>query len=566
MKLRDYQQACKQSIYDYIASTETGNPVAVIPTGGGKTPVIASIASDSVLAWDGRIIILAHVKELLNQAIRHLLEFAPELHLRVGVHSAGLGSRDMDHSCIVAGIQSVYKKACDLGRFDLAVIDEAHRIPPEGEGMYRQFIKEARAVNPGIRLIGLTATPYRMKSGSIAGPDCLFDAVVHETSVKELINRGWLSKLTSKGSKIKTDFSGLHVRAGEFVQSETEALMGASDVVKAAAAEIVRYATDRRSVLVFASGIGHARDLERAIARLDPSSAVVSVFGETDDVEREASVKGFTSGEIKYLINVEVFTLGFDAPNVDLVALVRPTRSPGLYYQMVGRGFRLHPGKENCLVLDFGGNILRHGPVDALAVSARRGAGRTGEAGGDETPSKQCPDCSSIVHAGYSKCPDCGHDFEMDAPKHSSEASHGAILSGEPVEHEVLGVSYSVYRKRGAPEGHPTTLRVDYRIGDSLIYGGRGVSEFICFNHPGFARTKAVRWWRDRSDAPVPASVEEAFAVATTGVVAEPESILCRQEGRYERVVSFKLRPKPDLAFAIWTEEADEFLKGMSNE
>jgi DNA repair protein RadD len=139
-----------------------------IPTGGGKTPVIATICRDAVGPWNGRVVILAHVKELLEQAADKLRQIAPDV--PVGIYSAGLKRKDLGYAVTIAGIQSIYQRACDLGPVDLLIVDEAHLIPPDGEGMYRQFIADAKVVNPHARVIGLTATPYRMKSGSICGP------------------------------------------------------------------------------------------------------------------------------------------------------------------------------------------------------------------------------------------------------------------------------------------------------------------------------------------------------------------------------------------------------------
>ena len=169
LTLRPYQAEAVNAVYQHLA-TRDDNPCVVIPTAGGKTPILATICRDAVQRWDGRVLVLAHVKELLEQAVEKLQVTAPDLANRVGVYSAGLKSRDTEHPIIVAGIQSVYKKACDLGPFDLILIDEAHMIPTDGEGMYHQFLADMRTINPNVRVVGFTATPYRMKSGPICTP------------------------------------------------------------------------------------------------------------------------------------------------------------------------------------------------------------------------------------------------------------------------------------------------------------------------------------------------------------------------------------------------------------
>ena len=378
LTLRPYQHEAVQAVYSHLRQHDD-NPCVVIPTGGGKTPVMATICDDAVRQWHGRVLVLAHVKELLEQTAGTLNRMAPRL--RVGLHSAGLGRRDTEHPVIVAGIQSVYRRAAELfgeQAFDLVLIDEAHMIPPDGDGMYQTFLAEAKLVNPRLRVVGLTATPFRMTSGMICTPEHFLNAVCYEVGVKELIRDGYLCPLRTKAGTVKADTSELHVRGGEFIAGEVEDLMDQDGLVRAACAEIVQHTADRQSVLIFASGVRHGRHVVETLRRKHGVECGF-VTGETPTGERDRLIARFRrhggSGlfaddkPLKYLCNVNVLTTGFDAPNVDCVTMLRPTLSPGLYYQMVGRGFRLCTGKADCLVLDFGGNVLRHGPVDAIRVT-----------------------------------------------------------------------------------------------------------------------------------------------------------------------------------------------------
>lgn len=220
--LRPYQRQAVEAVYRYLRQRD-GNPAIVLPTGVGKTYVIATICRDAVQRWQGRVLILAHVKELLEQAAEKLRLVAP--HLPFGVYSAGLKRRDLGYPVTVAGIQSVYQKACDIGPVDLVIVDEAHLIPPEGEGMYRTFLADVRKINPHVRVIGLTATPFRMRTGTICSPENILNEVCYEISVRELIVQGYLCPLCTKAGSRKPDTARLHVRAGEYVASEVEELM-----------------------------------------------------------------------------------------------------------------------------------------------------------------------------------------------------------------------------------------------------------------------------------------------------------------------------------------------------
>jgi DNA repair protein RadD len=537
MTLRDYQRAAVEAVYDHLR-TRDDNPCVVIPTAGGKTPVIATICRDAVGRWGGRVLVLAHVKELLEQTADKLRAVWPEVPF--GVYSAGLKRRDRTEPVIVAGIQSIWKRACDFDPFDLVIVDEAHLIAPEGDGMYRQFLADARTVNPHLRVIGCTATPYRLKSGRICTPEGILNHVCYEVGVRELIVRGYLCPLVSKAGQTRFDTSGLHARGGEFVADEVEDLMDQDALVRSACAEIVEATRHRHACLIFASGVKHGEHIVR-VMRDEHDIDCGFVTGDTPTDERDATLARFKAGRLKYLCNVNVLTTGFDAPHIDCVALLRPTLSPGLYYQMLGRGFRLHPGKQNCLVLDFGGNVLRHGPVDQIRVKTANCDGTS------EAPAKECPECHALIAAGYAVCPECGHEFPPPGrAKHAAKASDAGILSGQVTVEtfRVHDVMFSVHTKRGAGNNAPKSLRVDYKIG-----WHRWKSEWVCLEHDGYARQKAVVWWKKRSKEPVPATAAEAVEIANAGGLAATLSITVRSVSgeEYDRITDHELGPVPEL-------------------
>ncbi|MGF1580280.1 MAG: DEAD/DEAH box helicase family protein [Gemmataceae bacterium] len=537
-QLRDYQRHAKDKVYEHLRHRDD-NPCVVIPTGGGKTPVIASICKDAVEKWNGRVLILAHVKELLQQAAEKLQLICPEV--RFGVYSAGLNSRQTSEPVIVASIQSAYQRAYELGAFDLILVDEAHLIPPEGEGRYRQFLADAKRVNPNVRVIGFTATPFRLRTGPICTPDGILSHVAFEVGVRELIVNGFLSPLITKAGQHKPDVSNLKTRAGEFVREDVEQLMNDDELVEAACAEIVEQTRDRESVLIFASGIEHAEHVVRVLGESQGEECGF-VCGETPPEKRDEILRRFRERDLKFLCNVNVLTTGFDAPNIDAVVLLRPTLSAGLFYQMVGRGFRLWQGKRDCLVLDFGGNVLRHGPVDQLQVQSRTKKGKPSEA-----PAKECPECQRIVAAGYARCPGCGFEFpKSERSRHDDKATVAPILSEHrftDTEYDVQDTTFFVHRKTGTTDDAPKTLRVDYRLGFHLWQ-----SEFLCFEHKGYARQKAVAWWKARSPDPVPDTAAHAVQLAEAGALCLTEKITIRStEGQmYGEIVDHKLGPRPE--------------------
>ena len=552
LNLRPYQSEAVEAVYNHLRTKEN-NPCIVCPTGTGKSIIIAKIVSDAVQNWNGRVLILAHVKELLEQNAGKIRALCPDL--KIGIFSAGLKSRDISEQVIVAGIQSVYNKACDLGAFDIIIVDEAHLIAPDGDGMYRTFLKDMRVINPNVRVIGLTATPFRLKGGLICQPENLLNEVCYEVGLKEMIAQGYLSPLVSRAGRAEANLDGLHVRGGEFINDEVAAAMDTDELVSSACREIVDLTRDRKAVLIFTSSVEHCKHVAAKIEAFSGKECAM-VTGETSPGERAeiiarfkgetvpADLFGTPKPPLKFLANVNVLTTGFDAPNTDCVVLLRPTNSAGLYVQMVGRATRLSPvtGKTNSLILDYGGNVLRHGPVDMINVK-EPGAGKGGDA-----PAKKCPQCLALIHAGYAKCPECGYEFPPPEgnDKLTRNASNAGIISGQVdyTDYDVIGVYYCVHEKRYAEPGTPRTMRVDYNIGFNEFK-----SEWVCPEHTGYARGKFEKWWRERAalGCPIPTTAQEAVALASEGLLAEPESITVKTVAgeRFERITGWRLKPRP---------------------
>jgi DNA repair protein RadD len=562
LQLRPYQQEAVNAVYKHLSERDD-NPCIVLPVGSGKSLVIAQIATDAVKNWGGRVLLLAHVKELLEQNAEKVRLLCPDI--KVGLYSAGLGSRDTDDSIIVAGIQSVYKKACELGRFDLILIDEVHRLAPTGEGTYRTFLKDAQIINPNVRVIGLTATPFRLKGGLICKPENILNHVCYEAGIKEMIVNGYLSPLKTRAGKSKVDLSGLQTRAGEFISSQAEEAMDTDWLTRNACKEIAELTKERNSVLIFTTSVAHCEHVAAEITKLTGQECGI-VTGDTPSLQREETLKRFKVESVKsdlfgselpplkYLANVNVLTTGFDAPNIDCVVLLRPTASPGLLIQAVGRGTRLHPSKTDCLILDFGGNILRHGPIDAIEIKEQ-------STGSGEAPAKECPDCNSLIHAAYRNCPECGYEFPPPETSNiETKADTSSILSGEIEDntYQVRDIYYSLHTKRGADEDHPKTMRIEYEIG---IYNS--VSEWVCPEHTGWARGKFEEWWKERSLAEPPRTAFEAVELARSGALADTKEITVRSVSgeRFDKVIGYELGEIPAYREPGWEDETGEQLE-----
>ena len=542
MALRWYQQQAVMACWDYLRNKQ-GAPVLVLPTGSGKTHVIAALCQQ-VVQWGGRVVVLAHVKELLQQAADKLSAYLPADN--IGVYSAGLNSRETDKRVIIAGSPSNYTRANELGSIQLVIVDEAHMIPPEGNGRYRTFLNDLQQINTQARLVGLTATPYRLGSGWIVrdrvdfddNKDRLFESIAYEAPLYKLISDGTLSQVISQSAKHKPDFSGVHTTRGDFDEKEIEAIWNGRGVLESATFEIIDKAKERNKVLIFCNRVESARRVAKILTEQDKEHAAAVVDGETSANDRADVVRRFKSDDgdvdlfgnsnlpLKYVCNVGVFTTGFDAPNVDCVALLRPTKSLTLYQQMVGRGLRKAENKSNCLILDFGGNIDRLGPIDTAIPQYY------GKSDKPKKSWKECGECGSFNALNARVCCVCGNEFPIrsyDPDKNiTSGSSNSGILSSqvkepEPIVEEFNLIEFTVeeHHKRDAEPGTPPTLQCNYKVIGP--YWPR--REWLCPEHGGRIRRKFEQWWRDKSNAPPPETVAQAVALIKAGFTAKPLKI-----------------------------------------
>jgi DNA repair protein RadD len=528
MELRSYQRGAIDALYDYFGQ-HTGNPLVVMPTGTGKSVVIAGFIREALATYpDTRILMLTHVKELIAQNFQALLRVWPQA--PAGIYSAGLSRRDIHAQILFAGIQSIHRHASRVQRCDLVIIDEAHLLGRTDGSMYRAFLDELSRINAGmLKVVGFTATPYRLDSGLLhKGKDRIFTGIAYQVPVLDMIQQGYLCPVVPKQTTTQLDISSVGTRGGEFIAGQLEAAVDREDVTNAAVAEIVRHGEGRGSWLVFCSGVAHAKHVRDAIREHGVSCETVT--GDTPAGERDGILAAFKAGRLRCVTNANVLTTGFDAPGTDLVALLRPTKSVGLYVQMVGRGTRLAPGKDDCLVLDFAGNTARHGPIDTVdGNQSEKGEGE------GEAPIKICPTCQTINHAAVRICVGCGFEFPPPVVKVAPQAATNALLSTQiqPEWCEVTAVSYARHEK----PGKPASLRVTYQCGLTRH------SEWVCFEHTGYARQRAEAWWRRRffdQHDPVPPDVESALMTGQTGMLREPIAIQVKPVGQYVEIVGVR--------------------------
>lgn len=542
---RDYQQAAIDGVWQYFLNGNTGNPVVAMPTGTGKSLVIAKLIESMVKQYPStRILILTHVKELIENNYKTFMDVWPAA--PAGIYSAGLKRKDIGAQITFAGIQSIRGRAKAFSNTHLIIIDEAHLVSDSDNTTYRRFIAEVKELQPHLKIIGLTATAFRLGLGMLTDGG-LFDDICFDLTSGEaflwLIDNGYLSPLVTKKPGIEINTSGLHMRGGEFIPSEVDEAIAEQNITDGALAEIVDRGENRNSWLIFASSIAHCDEIEEKLQGLGiPAAAVHSKLTGT---ERDQRVAAFKEGQLRAVVNKDILTTGFDHPGIDLIAMLRPTQSPGLWVQMLGRGTRpvfahgfdistsdgrlaaIATGpKQNCLVLDFAGNTRRLGPINYPTIPKRRGGG------GGEPPVRECPKCGTYNHISKPACEECGYVFprEEKTTRFADQTEVVARKAPEPM----VAVIYPVHDMmawRHEKLGRPDSLRVTYRSGN------RRFNVFVCPEHPGGARHMAQRWWAGHAPEKgqkMPATVADMLEAWEH--IRRPRYIKVTKAGKYPEV------------------------------
>tara|TARA_Y100001973_G_scaffold106643_1_gene186085 strand:+ start:22693 stop:24342 length:1650 start_codon:yes stop_codon:yes gene_type:complete len=540
---RWYQDEAEYAIFDYFQAGNIGNPVVAMPTGTGKSIVIANFVRRVFGYWPNqRIMMLTHVKELIEQNAEKLLSVWPTAPL--GIYSAGLKSRDMILPIVFGGVQSVskaIKKTVEsddgtpphlkhFGWRDLVIIDECHLLGPNEDAMYQYVIAELLKINPHLKVIGLTATPYRLKQGMITDDDGLFTDLCYDITGIDAFNRliaeGYLSPLIPKRTNVEIDTSGVRMSAGDFNGKQLNEV--ADEITYDAVKEMVEQGQDRQSWLVFASGVENAEHVASMLQSFGIPAA--ASHSKLKPAENDARIKAFKSGELRALVNNNKLTTGFDHPPIDLIGMLRPTMSPGLWVQMLGRGTRPSPGtfKENCLVLDFAGNTRRLGPINDPVKPRKPGKG------GGDAPVRICEVCGVYNHASARTCVSCGSEFSFETKIFKTAGTEELLRSDAPVVEyfDVQKVIYNLHEKRNDQNvlTSPPSIKVSYFCGFQMF------NEWVCLEHNGLPGKRARDWWRQRHAEEPPVTTYDALRRVSE--LRVPSRIRVHTNKKYPEILS----------------------------
>lgn len=535
---RDYQEAQINHSTDFIFNDTTAATGLVgAPTGTGKSIVVGGVVERVSFYYpQARILMLTHVKELVEQNHEKAQAMCPST--EIGLWSAGLRKKEYHYPIVFAGIDTVARNPEYLGKRDVIIIDEAHRVSPNPATNYSKVLQYLRSLNPYCKTVGLTATPYRMGQGlltrdwrdrhNVTHPAFWNKMLVDMTSpdeFKKFFDAGYLKRLVPKSTINEIPTTGFRIRNNEFVQADIEAVVNNEYKIQAIVDELCEHGFDRRSWLVFGSGSVNAKLLHAEIARRGITCAVVT--DDTPSAERAAIVAAFKRYEIRCLVNNDIFTTGFDHAGVDLIGVVRVTNSTPLWVQMLGRGTRpvyaegydlttqegrlsaiFGSGVYNCLVLDFANNTERLGAINdpLIPVPPTESKRRTVQ----ESPLKKCDlqegGCGLFVPASAKQCDSCGHIFPMSKDIKEQAGTSELIDESEHIpDIRKLTVSSVHFGKKVVTFGNGSASTVVARYHCNQ----RGkFEETLTFNGES-STVRTRKWWDMFGHGEIPSSNEE---------------------------------------------------------
>ena len=558
--LRQYQISALNKI---DADLQNPDPVLLSAImGAGKTVIISRLINSYYFQTDRAFLILAHKKELVEQFNKTFKEKTDIPDYDIGICCAGLGQKELKKRIIIGTIQTFVNELDNYEFCSMLVIDEAHRIEIGKGSQYDQVIDGLRNKNANLRILGCTATPYRLGHGYIYGDLCtgknLFPSCNYTIQYKELVETGYLMPLEGKvsiDSSYQSDIKDININ-GDYALDEIGSMMSRQVHLESAVEAIKEYCNGYKHICVFCCTIAHSDLLNDLLG--DESTVVHSQLSMT---ERDENLQAWKSGLKRIICSVNILVEGFDFPPLDCLVFARPTLSAGLYLQAVGRVLRISPVKNKAFLLDLTDNTSRFGTdLDNIEIKVPRKV--ENEIKKIKELEKDCPNCNAVIHTACVECPDCGYQFpEMEYQDAGIPSSLDDVRFGEP-EPETWNVTWCEWH-RHTKKDKPDSVRIEYHFledgiegqtrQDLILYGWTKIaSEWLCFEHGGYATEKAKAWWRKMCNENIPKSTDEALDMLHENGMAEPIQIITKKDGKFKQVVNHifdecKTNAKPEF-------------------
>jgi DNA repair protein RadD len=566
MILRDYQIRTLDETW--TAMQVKHNILITAPCSAGKTIIFSKIIQRLLRENSSfRALILVDREILVSQSADKLRSVAPELGLSIGIVCASVSARkDFGLPVTVASRQSLINRLGEFPPVQLVIVDEAHlmacpTMEKPAPDQYAAIISKLREYNPHMRLLGCTASPYRLGAGYIYGdrnkPGTMpyFETVDSTITTMELLAGGYIAPLTGMAAvntQYAEDLTNVNMVAGEYNLGQLSDMMCKAVHLQSCVDAWEKYADGRKKGLVFCTSIEHSEKVAETFR--NNGITACAIHSKLSPIELSVRMQELKTGGMQVFTSVAKLTTGFDVPDIDCIVMARPTKSTALYQQAIGRGQRLSPDKTNCLVIDLTGCTTDFGTdMDNLRVQIPYGDG------GGEAPKKICPGengdgsvCGQSVHASLRYCPHCNFSFPVTELMESALGTMKKVEFNklpEPEEWDVTSVSYSVHFSKKTEKD---LIKVTYECGQfNKFY------EWVCLPdfYEGYAVTKAQAWWQERCDEPFPATCEE-FIFLSEELITPGKIMVLRQPKQMDKVVKCLFAETGD--YPVFTEKEIE--------
>lgn len=542
MILRDYQKECLATIWGALPTEET--ILIQAATGAGKTIIFCSLVQKLLAKWPNiRTGILAHRRELITQARDKMLSVWPEAH--IGLACASTGDKiSTDAPITIASIQTMANRAHETAPFQVIIVDEAHRIPPiNRKNQYSKWIDTMRQYNPEVRIIGFTATPFRLGHGYIYGSICkpdnknLFPDLYYRIGIRKLQDAGYLAPFRAKAmADIGEALKSVKTSGGEYQAADLSATMSGLVHIGSAVKAFEEHAKNRKHVLIFAVTIHHAEVLATAFRAAGYKA--VCIHSDMPGAQQQLFLKGFDAGHYQIMINVGMLTEGWDSPRIDCIMMCRPTKSPALFVQMTGRGLRTCEGKKDVLILDLANNFREHGHPDEPDIQI---PGRSKEPDPIKRSLKECLECGELIPVQVKTCPECGASQHNEKTPIDSRVEL-QDLSFEP-ERTVAAIKHAQAYAFTSKKGN-YMLRLEMELAEGgedniVTFKANHFMDFDGNNQWRYHKTRSL--WAQLVGTDPPGSVDEAEERAGELIMSLPDKIGMIKKGKFWNIERWKV-------------------------
>lgn len=506
--------------------------------GAGKTVITCKVIEKYFFESHIRFLILCHKPNLIEQFQKTFREKTAIPQHEIGISCASLDSKVINKRITIGSVQTFVNKIKCYQECDLLVIDEAHRIEIGKGSRYDKVINILRYKNPDMRIVGITATPYRLGHGYIYGNRCvgknLFPNLNHRITYEELKSQCYLMPLEGKiavNSSLSKDMKSVET-SGDYILNQLSDVMVKEIHLQTAVDGIKQYCNGFKHICVFCCSIDHAEKLKNLIG-----DRCTTVHSELSKKEQKFNLDNWKRGITPIITSINILAEGFDFPPLDCLVNARPTLSSALWLQMIGRVLRISEGKDRAFLLDLTGNTEYFGTdLDNIRVNIPKQIEEKEKK--EHQFEKECPECHTFVHVARFDCPNCGHEYPAREQIEATAIPElKDIKFSEPEEHTVHEVVFFRHQK----EGKPDSVRVEFH-NENYPYRSKIASDWLCFDHDKAKKFAEEKWKLLTGYDVYPESTDEALAWLKEDptILKKPTSILVKKQDRFNKIVDYR--------------------------